>query len=82
MKALLILLAITALTGCEQVQEPRVMRDQCMRQQIFLQCMAALPAGPQTTMYNDWDEVVSECESAAAYQSLRPTQHIKPECRI
>jgi hypothetical protein len=80
MKALLILLAITALTGCDQTQT--VMRDQCLRQQIFMQCMAALPAGPKATMYNDWDEVVGACESTAAYQALRPTQHIKPECRI
>ena len=45
------------------------------------QCMRALPAGPVAPQYNDWDEVVTACESTAYRQSLRGAQHIKPECR-
>lgn len=56
--------------------------DQCMRREIFQQCLKALPAGPQAAKYNDWDEVVGACESAAYYQSLRKQEAIKPNCRI
>ncbi len=70
------------LAGCGDPSPNSMMRDQCKRQQIFLQCMAALPAGPEATMYNDWAEVVEACETAAAYQALRPAWAIKPECRV
>lgn len=70
------------LGGCGEPSPNSMMRDQCKRQQIFLQCMAALPEGPKATMYNDWAEVVEACESAAAYQALRPAGAIKPECRV
>ena len=56
--------------------------DQCMRAVLFKQCLAALPAGPVDTKYNDWDEVVAECQSASYYQSLRLLDHINPECRV
>lgn len=64
--------------GCADTTGP----DQCLRREIFQQCMKALPAGPQATKYNDWDEVVSQCESAAYYQSLRKKAHIKAECGL
>lgn len=44
--------------------------DQQERQRIFKECLSLLPAGPVSTQYNDWAEVVSECEDAAYYQSL------------
>ncbi len=52
-----------------------------MRREIFMQCMAALPASPKATMSNDWDEVVGQCDSVAHYQSLRRKSQIKPECQ-
>ena len=55
--------------------------DQCLRQELFKECMAALPAGPVATKYNDWDEVVRACEGQALDASLRLIQFIKPECR-
>lgn len=55
------------LTGCDQ---PVRQLDQNLRREIFKECMRLLPAGPQKTMYNDWAEVVSECESVAYYQAL------------
>ena len=72
-------LLTAGLGGCtnEDPQKP----DQCMRREIFMQCMAALPAGPKATMYNDWDEVVGQCDSVAHYQSLRRESPIKPECQ-
>jgi hypothetical protein len=54
--------------------------DQCLRSQLFQQCMAILPKGPDATVYNDWDEVVDSCASTAYSQSLRPVNSIKPEC--
>lgn len=70
-------LALTACDGSIGVSTP----DQCMRAALFASCMRALPAGPVSSQYNDWDEVVATCESAAYRQSLRGAQHIKPECR-
>jgi hypothetical protein len=70
MKKLLILLVPFLLVGCEDVGSySQYETNQPLRRQIFLECMNALPAGPITTRYNDWDEVVSSCESAAYYQS-------------
>lgn len=80
---LLLAIALLALAGCEKttyVQDWGA--DQCLRRELFQSCMKALPAGPQSTHYNDWDEVVKQCENAAYYQSLRKTAHIKPECQI
>ena len=55
--------------------------DQCIRREVFKECMKSLPAGPASTRYNDWDEVVKACEETAYYQSVRPTSVIKEECR-
>lgn len=74
----LIAIAAIALTGCGEPETSGI--DQCMRVELFQQCMSILPAGPKTTMYNDWDEVVDSCESAARLQSIRKVEFIKPEC--
>lgn len=69
--ALLVVALVTV--GCEQKGLPSVTPqykwDQTKRTTIFMDCLKALPAGPQSTKYNDWDEVVNACESAAYYQS-------------
>lgn len=76
----LLLSGCAVLAGCEK-PTPVVM-DQCMRREIFSQCMAALPKGPERIAGgNDWDEVVNACESAAYYQSKRELPYVKPECR-
>jgi len=64
--------------GCTESTGP----DQCLRREIFQQCMKALPAGPQATKYNDWDEVVGMCESVAYYQSLKKKTQITEECGL
>lgn len=68
------------LTGCtpEQISG----RDQCMRNEIFMACLEAVPDGPESTKYNDWAEVVGECEAAAYYQSLRRKSQISEECLL
>jgi len=55
--------------------------DQCMRIELFNSCMKRLPAGPQSTKYNDWDEVVNQCNRVSLQQSVRKIENIKPECR-
>lgn len=76
------LAVLLALAGCQDASVPiGSVPDQCLRREIFKECMAALPAGPVATKYNDWDDVVKECESAAYYQSRRSADTIKPECR-
>ena len=55
--------------------------DQCLRVEIFKECLGALPPGPEVTRYNDWDEVVQRCSSAAYYQSKRERQFVQPVCR-
>lgn len=88
--------AVIALTGCtaktntdgtttlttEKIApEDKSSNDQCLRAKLFEQCLKALPAGPQATKYNDWDEVVAKCEVAAYRHSFRKMKHIKEECR-
>lgn len=81
MKRAALLLASAMLAGCLEKVEPSSFSDQCMRAELFQQCLKALPAGPVSTHYNDWDEVVAACENAAYYQSIREKAQIKPECR-
>ena len=47
--------------------------NQKERQRIFKECMEILPAWPVETVYNDWDEVVAECDNVAYYQAREKT---------
>lgn len=80
MKNTLIAISIAGLlAGCSD--EPNdIVKDQCLRVELFQQCMKSLPAGPVATHYNDWSEVVTSCEAAAFYQSMRPRVAVKKEC--
>lgn len=69
---------VAALAGCDTRTEAY---DQCIRAELFQACLAAVPAGPQATKYNDWDEVVSECGTQARTMSVRPVKAIKEGCR-
>ncbi len=75
-----VLVCSFVLMGCQELSKGP---DQCLRQEIFKQCMASLPKGPQslTATGNDWDEVVNSCDSSAYRQSIRRAEAIKPECR-
>lgn len=74
----LAILSLVFLSGCAET----VGTDQCMRREIFLQCLKALPAGPVETKYNDWDDVVLECDVAARYQSRRNKSQIAAQCGV
>jgi len=67
--------------GCGFMPDPQVI-DQCVRREIMLQCLAAIPKGPASTVTNDWAEVVQECGSTAYYQSIRHKGQVKPECEV
>lgn len=79
MKYVIALLS-AALVGCEQSPMPRP--DQCLRAQLFKECMQILPKGPERIHNsNDWDEVVDACARTAYYNSLR-NGGISPECSL
>lgn len=81
MKKIIIFISVVLLFGCEKIAENRMESDQCLRATLFKECLSLVPAGPQSTQYNDWSEVISECADAAYYQSLRTKSQIKKECR-
>lgn len=78
--AIVLVLLLAACERTEIVREP-IVSDQCLRRELFNECMKSLPAGPISTQYNDWDDVVSECRSYAWSVSTRLESMIKKECR-
>ena len=84
-KKLTLLTSLLLITSCEIVDSTKIvdrtMPDKCLQREIFKECMESLPAGPASTHYNDWDEVVSQCRGVAFYHSLRIEYTIKNECK-
>jgi hypothetical protein len=74
----LAVLSLVFLSGCAETTAA----DQCLRRDIFFQCLQSLPAGPVETKYNDWDEVVSQCGTEAAFQSIRKKSQITAQCGV
>lgn len=70
--------AVLALSGCEESKHPKYEPNQTLRAELFHQCLEKLPAGPKATQYNDWDEVVGACSSAAYFQSLYCYENCPP----
>ena len=65
-KITLALLVGLALTACDPTPEQQqYARSTSLQQTSFKECVAAVPAGPQTTTFNDWAEVVSHCRDYA-----------------
>lgn len=56
-RALLLIAFLAAACGPGQQLEP-IGLDQCMRREIFFECLRSIPPGPSSTQYNDWSEVV------------------------
>jgi hypothetical protein len=67
-KIILFGLAICALSGCGY---PHYESDNQEKQAFFFKCLQELPAGPETTKYNDWNEIVSECAQQAAWMTQK-----------
>ena len=72
-------LTLLLITSCEK--KDRTMHDMCLQREIFKECMDSLPAGPTSTHYNDWDEVVKECGKIAYHHSIKIESAIKNECK-
>lgn len=69
------------LSACEPLpgtaaSDIQFLPDPAIRAQRFDACMKGLPAGPVSTHYNDWSEVVDSCEKAAHKQSLRMAKNV------
>jgi len=84
MKYLILLVIVSALTACNP--EPGMTGSEWMyqydlkiRAERFDACMKALPAGPVSTHYNNWSEVVDSCEKASAQQSKRLAKKVNGE---
>ena len=86
MKRLLLALSTLLVLGCDTGPQMRwvyPVPDQCLRAQLFKECLAAVPKGPERIANsNDWEEVVAACADAAYQQSLRQPSVIKPECSM
>jgi hypothetical protein len=85
LKYIILMLAVT-LSACDNgtinvLPDKVVITDQCLRREIFKECLTVVPAGPLATKYNDWDEVITECRHSAYYMSQRQRGIIKEECR-
>lgn len=84
MKNTLIILSLLALSGCSfERGESEYTFNQCVRQDLFKQCMTNVPKGPErlTGAGNDWDEVISECNASARQMAWRKRVTIPIECQ-
>lgn len=75
-KKIAIVFCIIAISGCsgreKNANESLYVRDNCLRNKVFMECLKSVPKGPtHTVASNDWDEAIEACESAAYYQSLQ-----------
>lgn len=55
------------LSGCDKPIHQKA--NGALRVALSRDCMANLPAGPTSTHYTDWDEVVAQCDENAWYQA-------------
>ena len=62
--------ALLVLSGCmPEKQVAGWCINQEKRIERFDECLKLLPYGPDTTVYNDWAEVVSECDDISYAQA-------------
>lgn len=74
--------AAVALSGCEESTSPQYTIDRALQREIFKECLTALPAGPVSTKYNDWDEVVEACYHSAGYMARRCYENCPPAATV
>ena len=74
------LLAMVLIAGCSAMDQDPLVEDQCLRREIFKECLQDVPRGPETTHNNAWDGVVSECASNAYKSAIRHQSVVKKEC--
>ena len=60
-------------------EENSQVNDQCIRREIFLQCISI--TDPHPNLNNDnRAKIISECGTQSYYLSLRQKSRVKPEC--
>lgn len=79
-KLICVALVSIAIVGCKGSANSDMVIDQCLRIQLAQQCVKDLPASPVETKYNDWDEVINQCDENSMRQSVRLRKYVKPEC--
>lgn len=57
------------LSACAAPDYPVYESDQALRMERFDNCLSRIPKGPESTVYNDWDEVIEACDNIAYHQS-------------
>lgn len=80
-KTLSIFAALLLLAGCEPPPSTGYY-DQDVRREAFFECLTVVPAGPQSTRYNDWSEVVEQCGEQARYLSARGFSDIRAAAKV
>ncbi len=69
MKYIIVLLLSVLLLGCDRLAPPVTVFDISKQVELYKMCMETLPKGPDSTVYNDWAEVVEECRDFAFWGS-------------
>lgn len=65
-KVIMLALAVLVLSGCDKPErKPSYIQDQDLRREIFKECLESVPKGPESTVTNDWAEVVENCGDQA-----------------
>lgn len=57
---------LITLTSCSM---PKFVIDREKQEAIFFKCLEKIPKGPTTVKYNDWDDVVRECNTISVQMS-------------
>lgn len=70
MNRIILIALLIVLSGCSDSPWCAQGVNQKIRRERFDSCLKNIPKGPQTTKYNDWAEVVSQCDNIAYYQSM------------
>jgi len=66
MKNLIFILPLLILSGCTDCGYET---DLVIQRELFTSCLKNAPAGPSSVKYNDWSEVVTDCQNVAREQS-------------
>ena len=80
--AMLVLLAALVMIGCNSSDRPVFDDDLKLEREIFMECLASVPKGPESTKYNDWDEVIMQCANVADTLSVKCVRNCQDELNV
>lgn len=69
MNKIIVFALLLALAACKPEATPEDDLRGVLRLRLNQRCIDTLPAGPVSTHYNDWDEVVAACAEHSYYVS-------------